>query len=85
MSSARTVNSVSTASTTIGSANLALPQTLHTARLAHRYGRMIDLLAWTRRLVAPRGTLILHISGWLASSPFENYGDLIVNMEENPR
>ena len=44
---------------------------------------MIDLLAWTRRLIAPQGTLILHLSGWFASIAYENYGDLIVNMEEN--
>ena len=44
---------------------------------------MIDLLAWTRRLVSPRGTLILHLSGWFPSIAYENYGDLIVNMEEN--
>ncbi len=44
---------------------------------------MIDLLAWTRRLISPRGTLILHLSGWFPSIAYENYGDLIVNMEEN--
>lgn len=44
---------------------------------------MIDLLAWTRRLISPRGTLILHLSGWFPSIAFENYGDVIVNTEEN--
>ena len=44
---------------------------------------MIDLLAWTRRLISPKGTLILHLSGWFPSIAYENYGDLIVNMEEN--
>ncbi|HWQ55389.1 MAG TPA: DUF6259 domain-containing protein [Bryobacteraceae bacterium] len=44
---------------------------------------MIDLLAWTRRLIAPQGTLILHLSGWFPSIAFENYGELIVNVEEN--
>ena len=44
---------------------------------------MIDLLAWTRRLISPNGTLILHLSGWFPSIAYENYGDLIVNMEEN--
>jgi hypothetical protein len=44
---------------------------------------MIELLAWTRRLISPRGTLILHLSGWYPSIAYENYGDLIVNMEES--
>jgi len=65
------------------SANLPCRNTAHRAGWHTGMDGMIDLLAWTRRLVAPRGTLILHISGWLASISFENYGDLIVNMEEN--
>ncbi len=55
----------------------------HNARWHTGMDGMIDLLAWTRRLIAPSGTLILHLSGWFPSIAFENYGDLIVNMEEN--
>jgi hypothetical protein len=43
---------------------------------------VIDLLAWTRRLVAPNGTLILHLYGSMPSIAFENFADLVVNMEE---
>ncbi|HSB13996.1 MAG TPA: DUF6259 domain-containing protein [Bryobacteraceae bacterium] len=43
---------------------------------------VIDLLAWTRRLVAPNGTLILHLYGAMPSIAFENFADLVVNMEE---
>lgn len=43
---------------------------------------VIDLLAWTRRLVAPQGTLILHLYGKMPSIAFENFADLVVNMEE---
>jgi len=42
---------------------------------------VIDLLAWTRRLIGPDGVLILHSSGWRPSITFENFGDLVVNME----
>jgi hypothetical protein len=65
------------------SANVPCRNAAHNAQWHTGMDGMIDLLAWTRRLVAPRGTLILHISGWLASIAYENYGDLIVNMEEN--
>jgi hypothetical protein len=44
---------------------------------------IIDLLAWTRRLVSPNGTLILHLYGQFPSIALENYADLVVNMEEN--
>ena len=43
---------------------------------------VIDLLAWTRRLVSPSGTLILHLYGKMPSIAFENFADLVVNMEE---
>jgi hypothetical protein len=44
---------------------------------------VIDMLAWTRRLLAPAGgPLVLHISGWFESITMENYADLVVNMEE---
>ena len=44
---------------------------------------VIDLLAWTRRLIAPKnGTLILHLYGEMPSIAFENFADLVVNMEE---
>ncbi|MGO9239577.1 MAG: DUF6259 domain-containing protein [Bryobacteraceae bacterium] len=44
---------------------------------------VIDLLAWTRRLIQPQGTLIVHIYGLMPSIAFENFADLVVNMEEN--
>jgi len=44
---------------------------------------IIDLMAWTRRLVAPKnGILIIHQYGPISSISIENFGDLIVNMEE---
>jgi hypothetical protein len=43
---------------------------------------IVDLLAWTRRLIAPGGPLIVHIYGQMPSITIENFGDLIVNMEE---
>ena len=43
---------------------------------------MIDLLAWTRRLIGPDGPLIVHLYGMMPSVAFENFGDLVVNMEE---
>lgn len=43
---------------------------------------VIELLAWTRRLIAPKGTLILHLYGAMPSIAFENFADLVVNMEE---
>ncbi len=44
---------------------------------------VIDMLAWTRRLLAPTGgPLVLHLSGWFESIAMENYADLVVNMEE---
>ena len=68
-----------------GVANLACRNPAHNANWHTGMDGIIDLLAWTRRLVGPRGTLIIHISGWTPSIAFENYGDLIVNMEENAR
>lgn len=43
---------------------------------------VIDLLAWTRRLLGDKGTLILHLYGKMPSIAFENFADLVVNMEE---
>lgn len=43
---------------------------------------VIDMLAWTRRLLGERGTLILHLYGKMPSIAFENFADLVVNMEE---
>jgi hypothetical protein len=43
---------------------------------------VIDLLAWTRRLLGDQGTLILHLYGKMPSIAFENFADLVVNMEE---
>ncbi len=43
---------------------------------------VIDILAWTRRLVSPKGSLILHLYGKMPSIAFENFADLVVNMEE---
>jgi hypothetical protein len=43
---------------------------------------VLDLLAWSRRLLGPQGTLILHLYGRMPSIVFENYADLVVNMEE---
>jgi len=37
---------------------------------------VIDLLAWTRRLVSPSGTLILHLYGKMPSIAFEDFADL---------
>jgi hypothetical protein len=55
----------------------------HDARLHLGTDGVIDLLAWTRRLIAPKhGTLILHLYGAMPSIAFENFADLVVNMEE---
>ena len=55
----------------------------HDAKLHLGTDGVIDLLAWTRRLIAPRkGTLILHLYGKMPSLAFENFADLVVNMEE---
>lgn len=43
---------------------------------------VIDLLAWTRRMLGDQGTLILHLYGRMPSIAFENFADLVVNMEE---
>jgi hypothetical protein len=44
--------------------------------------QVVDLLAWTRRLVGVKGLLVLHIYGHTASVALENFADLVVNMEE---
>jgi len=55
----------------------------HNARLHTGTDGVIGLLAWTRRLIAPKnGTLIVHLYGKMPSIAFENFGDLVVNMEE---
>ena len=55
----------------------------HDPRLHLGTDGVIDLLAWTRRLLAPKnGILIVHQYGLMQSISFENFGDLIVNMEE---
>jgi hypothetical protein len=43
---------------------------------------VLDLLAWSRRLIGPQGALILHLYGRMPSIVFENHADLVVNMEE---
>ena len=55
----------------------------HNSKLHLGTDAVIDLLAWTRRLLAPKnGILIIHQYGLMPSISFENFGDLIVNMEE---
>jgi len=55
----------------------------HNSKLHLGMDGVIDLLAWTRRLLAPtNGILIIHQYGLMPSISFENFGDLIVNMEE---
>ena len=55
----------------------------HNPKLHLGTDAVIDLLAWTRRLIAPKnGILIIHQYGLMPSISFENFGDLIVNMEE---
>lgn len=44
--------------------------------------QVVDLMAWTRRLVRPNGIVVLHIYGHTASLALENFADLVVNMEE---
>jgi hypothetical protein len=61
---------------------LACNNRKHNAKLHTGTDGVIDLLAWTRRLVAPKGTVILHLYGTRPSIAFENYADLVVNMEE---
>lgn len=54
----------------------------HDARLHLGTDGIVDLLAWTRRLIAPQGVLILHLNGNTPSITLENFADLVVNMEE---
>ena len=61
---------------------LACNNPKHNARLHNGADGVIDLLAWTRRLIGDRGTLILHLYGMMPSIAFENFADLVVNMEE---
>jgi len=41
---------------------------------------VVDLLAWTRRLIGPQGVLFLH-SSTASSVAFENFGDVLITME----
>jgi len=61
---------------------LACDNKKHNAKLHTGADGVIDLLAWTRRLVGPNGPLILHLYGMMPTIAFENYADLVVNMEE---
>ncbi len=54
----------------------------HNPKLHLGTDEIVDLLAWTRRLISPNGTLILHLYGQFPSIALENYADLVVNMEE---
>ncbi|MCW5980756.1 MAG: hypothetical protein KIT09_21930 [Bryobacteraceae bacterium] len=54
----------------------------HKAELHLATDEVVDLLAWTRRLIAPDGVLILHMPGNTPSITLENFADLVVNMEE---
>lgn len=55
----------------------------HSAGLHLGSDGVIDLLAWTRRLIGPNGILIVHQYGLMQSITFENFADLVVNMEEH--
>lgn len=55
----------------------------HSAGLHFGTDGVIDLLAWTRRLISPNGILIVHQYGLMQSITFENFADLVVNMEEH--
>jgi len=61
---------------------LACDNKAHNAALHLGTDGIIDLLAWSRRLISPRGVLILHLYGLMPSLAFENFADLVVNMEE---
>jgi len=61
---------------------LACNNSGHNVRLHTGTDGVIDLLAWTRRLIGDHGTLILHLYGMMPSMAFENFADLVVNMEE---
>ncbi len=61
---------------------LACDNRNHDPRLHLGTDGVIDLLAWTRRLIAPQGVLILHLNGNTPSITLENFADLVVNMEE---
>jgi hypothetical protein len=55
----------------------------HSPRIHLDTDALMDILAWTRRLLAPKdGTLVLHLSGWFESLAMESYADLVVNFEE---
>jgi hypothetical protein len=62
--------------------SLACNNQYHDPKLHLGTDGVIDLLAWTRRLVGPKGSLILHLYGSMPSIAFENFADLVVNMEE---
>jgi len=54
----------------------------HNPKLHSGIDGLIDMLAWTRRLIGPNGVLIVHQYGLKASISLENFADLVVNMEE---
>jgi hypothetical protein len=43
---------------------------------------VIDLLAWTRRLIGPGGVLFLHSGIGVTPIVFENFGDVLITMED---
>ena len=43
---------------------------------------VIELLAWTRRLVGPGGVLFLHSGLGVTPIAFENFGDVLITMED---
>jgi len=55
---------------------------LHNGRWHLGSDESVELLAWCRRLIGPKGVLIHHVYGPLNSITFENFADLVVNMEE---
>jgi hypothetical protein len=61
---------------------LACNNKAHDAKLHDGADGVVDLLAWSRRLIGPKGTLILHLYGSMPTLAFENFADLVVNMEE---
>jgi hypothetical protein len=46
---------------------------------------VIDLLAWTRRLIGPGGVLFLHSGIGVTPIAFENFGDVLITMEDLAR
>ena len=62
--------------------NIGCTNTKHGTDLHFGVDGVVELLAWTRRLIAPDGPLILHLGGNRHTIIFENFADLVVNMEE---